>query len=317
MVLVTRSELGIRLATPADAPVMLELIHRAFSARPACDPPAQALSETLESLSSRIEQGAGVIATLDGVDVACLVISFEFGEPTPTAMLHTVSVSPQYRKNGLATNLVRATAEMLTDAGFRRLQLMARAEFPQIISWWRSHGFEISREVPLGYILALQLPLRVEVPTANDMRQLGVRLASVVKAGDIIVATGELGAGKTTLTQGIGEGMGVAGAVISPTFVLARIHRSLHGATDLVHVDAYRLGSAAELEDLDLEASMAKSVTLIEWGDGLVRDLADSWLDVTIRRSGETDDECRTVFLAGFGQRWADVDLEVELGVNR
>ncbi len=305
--------MSLRLATAADAPVMLDIIHRAFSARPAVDPPAAALDETVESVVARIDTGAGLLLNLDGIDVACLLISFE-DDDIPTAMVHRVSVLPGHRAQGVAAALVRAAAELVTDAGMKRLQLMARAEFPHVIEWWRSYGFEILREVELGYIMAQRLPVRIEVPSTSAMHELGRRLARVLEAGDVIVATGELGAGKTTLTQGIGAGLGVAGAVISPTFVLSRIHPSVGGVVDLVHVDAYRLNSAAELEDLDLEASLATSVTLIEWGDGLVRDLANTWLDVTIRRSDDPSDDTRVVYIAGIGERWAGVDLEAELG---
>jgi tRNA threonylcarbamoyl adenosine modification protein YjeE len=131
------------------------------------------------------------------------------------------------------------------------------------------------------------------------------------------VLTGPLGAGKTTLTRGIGEALGVRGPVQSPTFVLARTHPSLVGGAPLVHVDAYRLSGAAELEDLDLD--FARSVVVAEWGAGLLEDVADSWLDVVIarRRGGETPghgvadaddleaDEPRTVELLGHGPRWA------------
>ena len=118
-----------------------------------------------------------------------------------------------------------------------------------------------------------------------------------------IAIAGNIGAGKTTLTQGLGEGMDVTGAVISPTFVLSRVHRSRSGGPDLVHVDAYRLGSAAELDDLDLDASTDDSVTLVEWGHGLAEWLADDRLEIDIVRG--LDSDLRTVYLTGFGPRWA------------
>ena len=108
------------------------------------------------------------------------------------------------------------------------------------------------------------------VPTAEAMRILGARLALLVRPGDLAVLTGDLGAGKTTLTQGIGTGLGVREMISSPTFVIARVHPSLVGGADLVHVDAYRLGSLAEVDELDLDASLDRSVTVVEWGEGLV-----------------------------------------------
>ena len=120
-----------------------------------------------------------------------------------------------------------------------------------------------------------------------------------MRAGDLVVLAGSLGAGKTTLTQGIGLGLGVRGPVTSPTFVIARVHP---GPVPLVHVDAYRLGSLAEVADLDLEASLSDSVTVVEWGTGLVEGLADDRLEVTLTRP--SDDETRTVTVRGVGPRW-------------
>ena len=122
----------------------------------------------------------------------------------------------------------------------------------------------------------------VDVPTAADMRDLGERLAGLLRAGDLVVLSGSLGAGKTTLTQGIGAGLGVRGPVTSPTFVIARQHPSLRGGPALVHADAYRLGSRAEVDDLDLDTDVATSVTVVEWGEGLVEDLAPSFLQIAI-----------------------------------
>ena len=153
------------------------------------------------------------------------------------------------------------------------------------------------------------LPTRIVVPTADDMRAFGAVLAAELDAGDIVLASGDLGAGKTTLAQGIGMGLGIEGPVISPTFVLARRHAGAKGRPGLVHVDAYRLGSAAELIDLDLDETMDQAVTLIEWGAGIAEDLGGSHLDVDIRRSGDPDGKTRVVYLEGFGPRWQDVDL--------
>src|SRR5438094_5053580 len=100
------------------------------------------------------------------------------------------------------------------------------------------------------------------------MRDLGRRLAALLRAGDLVILVGGLGAGKTTLAQGIGAGLGVRGPVLSPTFVIARVHRD--GRIPLVHVDAYRLGSVAEVDDLDLDATLDESATVVEWGAGVV-----------------------------------------------
>jgi tRNA threonylcarbamoyladenosine biosynthesis protein TsaE len=141
---------------------------------------------------------------------------------------------------------------------------------------------------------------RLVVRDAEAMHELGVRLGSTFRAGDLVVLTGPLGAGKTTLTRGIGEGLGVRGPVSSPTFVLARTHPSLVGGPSLVHVDAYRLSSAAELDDLDLDYEA--SVVIVEWGAGLVDGIADSLLEIRIARA---DDDTRAVELDASGPRWA------------
>lgn len=157
------------------------------------------------------------------------------------------------------------------------------------------------------------------VPTADGMRALGERLAGVLRAGDLVVLTGDLGAGKTTLTQGIGAGLGVRGDVTSPTFVIARVHPSLVGGPALVHVDAYRLGSFAEVDDLDLDASLDDSVTVVEWGTGLVELLTENRLELRLYRqhgSDVVDDEARRVEIVAVGDRWAGVELPVELPVE-
>jgi len=145
------------------------------------------------------------------------------------------------------------------------------------------------------------------VSTAEEMRALGERLAALLRAGDLMVLTGELGAGKTTLVQGIAAGLGATGPVLSPTFVISRIYRD--GRVPLVHVDAYRLGSRVEVDDLDLDADLDESVTVVEWGDGLVDALADDRLVVEIHRSAEDEDEERRVSVSPVGRRWDDVDL--------
>jgi tRNA threonylcarbamoyladenosine biosynthesis protein TsaE len=173
------------------------------------------------------------------------------------------------------------------------------------------------------------------VATAEQMRALGRRLAFILRAGDLVILTGPLGAGKTTLTQGIGEGLEVRGPITSPTFVIARVHPSLarsggagfpvagQPGLALVHADAYRLGDALELDDLDLDADTATSVTVVEWGEGLAEDLATDRLQITITPAPGSDvdtgvgaagsdvggDAPRTVRITGVGARWQDIQL--------
>jgi tRNA threonylcarbamoyladenosine biosynthesis protein TsaE len=151
------------------------------------------------------------------------------------------------------------------------------------------------------------------VTSPDQMRELGRRLAELLRAGDLVMLTGELGAGKTTLTRGLGEGLDVRGAVTSPTFVIARVHPSLGEGPPLVHVDAYRLGGGLdEMEDLDLDVSLPDSVIVVEWGEGKIEELTEDRLHVVIHRAvGDTTDEVRHVTLTGVGERWASVDLSV------
>jgi tRNA threonylcarbamoyladenosine biosynthesis protein TsaE len=150
----------------------------------------------------------------------------------------------------------------------------------------------------------------VKLTTVDDTHAFGRRLARVLRAGDLVLLTGPLGAGKTVLVQGIGAGLGVAGPITSPTFVIARVHR---GPTPLVHADAYRLGDRpdprAEIDDLDLDASADDAVTVVEWGAGLVEQLNDEYLQVGIDR---LDDDTRVVTLVPHGGDWAARLRELE-----
>lgn len=153
-----------------------------------------------------------------------------------------------------------------------------------------------------------------ELPTAQDTQALGHELGRVLRAGDLVVLTGDLGAGKTTLTQGLAEGLGVRGPITSPTFVIARVHPTLVDGPALVHVDAYRLGGAAELDDLDLDADLDASVTVVEWGEGLVEQLSGDRLEVVLERSGSEDDQARRAILRGVGPRWLSSTGRLHLG---
>ena len=162
--------------------------------------------------------------------------------------------------------------------------------------------------------------IRITVPSAAAMEELGHRLGGLLREGDLVVLRGELGAGKTTLTRGIGDALGVRGPVTSPTFVLARTHPRASGAgAPLVHVDAYRLGSARELDDLDLD--WERSVSVVEWGDGLLDGVAESWLRISIAptetaapaATSEEEDAPRDVTIEPFGPRWSDPGVIAEL----
>lgn len=154
------------------------------------------------------------------------------------------------------------------------------------------------------------MTVEIAVPTASAMREIGERLAPLLRAGDVVVLTGSLGAGKTTLAQGIGSGLRVRGGVTSPTFVISRVHPPLAGGPALVHVDAYRIGGRLELDDLDLDASLDDSVTLIEWGEGLADTLSAERLEIEIARAEGADGDDRVVRVTAVGERWSDVELK-------
>jgi len=144
--------------------------------------------------------------------------------------------------------------------------------------------------------------------TVEDTRAFGSRLAGILRAGDLVILSGPLGAGKTAMAQGVGAGLDVQGSVTSPTFVIARVHQpAATSGLPMVHVDAYRFGAVsdprAEIDDLDLDASMDGSVTLVEWGEGMVEQLADTHLEVRIDRR---DDDARVVELVAHGGDWED-----------
>lgn len=147
-----------------------------------------------------------------------------------------------------------------------------------------------------------RLLISANVEDSEQMHSIGIELAGQLKAGDIVVLTGPLGAGKTTLSRGIGEGLNVIGTVSSPTFVIARTHKRTDGGPEVVHVDAYRLGSPQELDDLDID--FGHSITLIEWGRGFTDGISNSWLDIEIERDHTGATEVRKLQVTGFGPRW-------------
>lgn len=146
--------------------------------------------------------------------------------------------------------------------------------------------------------------MEFQIRDPEQMHQLGLAIAKVLRAGDLLLLNGPLGAGKTTLTRGIGEGLGASGTVQSPTFVLARTHRTSVGPK-LVHVDAYRLNSAVELDDLDID--FANSIVVVEWARDYIDGIAEHWLRVDINR--DASDESRIVTIAGQGERWQGVEI--------
>ena len=283
-----------------EAATVHAVVHAAFEARPPLDPPAAALAETPEHLEERLAVHGGLLARVDGAPAGALVL-----DPVGSSMyLRRFGVVPDQQGHGVAAALVDAAVEAAE--GFDDLTVVARQELPATIRFWERQGFrEIRRDPPN---VELRRPLRTAVfraPDADSMRGLGRSLAGQLGPGDLIVLTGSLGAGKTTFTQGVGTGLGVRGAVTSPTFVIARVHPSEVGGPALVHADAYRLGGVSELDDLDLDTSLDRAVTVVEWGEGLAEGLSESRLEVHIvRGDGDDESEERRVEITPVGPRW-------------
>jgi len=165
--------------------------------------------------------------------------------------------------------------------------------------------------------------LRIDVPDVAATRALAGRVAQVLRPGDLVLLTGDLGAGKTTFTQALGAALGVAGRISSPTFIIAREHPGQASADGtispaLIHVDAYRLGSLDELDALDLDASLEDAITVVEWGKGLVEGLTEDRLEIElIRARGATSNhdvepgnEARRITIKGIGPRWDGVQIK-------
>ena len=311
----------IEVVGPEAAAVVLEVVRTAFADRPMLDPPTDALAETEETIAARIAAGAGLVARVDGQAAGAVLLDAE--PDGRTVHLRRFGLTPAARGRGVAVALVRAgllAAAGLGDGRAERAVVFAREELPHTVRFWRQQGFAETDRRPPYVELARALPRRYAVPTADDMRALATRIAGLVRAGDVLVLSGDLGAGKTTFTQGLGDALQVRGNITSPTFVISRVHPSLVGGPDLVHVDAYRLGGAAELDDLDLDTDLDRAVTVVEWGEGLAEDLAESPLEIRILRTVGGSDEVadavevgdadpRTVEIDPLGPRWLDVDL--------
>lgn len=310
---------------PEAAADVLRIVLAAFSARPALDPPADALAETVESMAGHLASYGGLLVRLDGEPVGALVM-----DPVGRTMyLRRFSVMPERQGHGIAHRMVAAAVEIAEDADvFEDLTVVARLELPRNVRFWERQGFrEVRRAAPS---VELRRPLRthvVEVDTAEEMQDLGRRLADLLQAGDLLVLSGELGAGKTTFTQGLGAGLGVRGGITSPTFVIARVHPSEVGGPELIHVDAYRLGSMAELDDLDLDTDTDDAVTVVEWGEGMAEGLSDSRLEIRMVRAlgaGAAADlvedhevadlDPRRVEITPVGPRWHDLDWSAVVG---
>ncbi|MFL6060175.1 MAG: tRNA (adenosine(37)-N6)-threonylcarbamoyltransferase complex ATPase subunit type 1 TsaE [Marmoricola sp.] len=282
------------------------VIHGAFAGRPVLDPPATALEETEESVATALGKHGGLLAIHDGEPVGALL----FDDAGPLLGLRRVGVLAEARQHGVASLLALRAEAVAAERGKTGLVLEARTELPVTVRFWERHGYvEVDRDGPRLHLQRM-LPLTFTLPAPEDTQEVGRRLGALLRAGDLLILTGDLGAGKTTFTQGLGEGLGVRGAVTSPTFVISRVHPSLGDGPGLVHVDAYRLGASgsggAELDDLDLDTDLDTAVTVVEWGSGLAEALAADRLELALTRA---EDDVRTLRITPVGPRWAGVDL--------
>ncbi|WP_350281000.1 tRNA (adenosine(37)-N6)-threonylcarbamoyltransferase complex ATPase subunit type 1 TsaE [Kribbella sp. HUAS MG21] len=295
------TDLRVVDATPEHADAIVAVIHHAFAARRVLDPPSTQLTENAATVTAAIEKHGGLLVLSDGVPAGAML----FEQTGDVLNLRRVSVDPRHQARGVASAMVGCAEEVAVRRGLGRVNLIARVELPDTVEFWRRRGYSVVEQQAHNLIFAKAMPVELTVPTAEDMRAIGEELAGQLRAGDVLVLSGDLGAGKTTFTQGLGAGLKVRGAITSPTFVISRVHPSLVGGPALVHVDAYRIGGFAELDDLDLDASLEDAVTVVEWGHGLAEALAPDRLDVVVTRGDDDTDETRSLRITPVGPRWA------------
>lgn len=290
------NEVTTRIVGEDAADVVFDVIQEAFGNRPRLDPPADALGEDVEAVRARLASGFGMVAEIGDHVVGAVLVERQ-GE---LAWLRRFGIRPAVQHHGVGAILCRAALSALAGT---TVAVMAREELPAGVKFWTDVGFwEVRRESP--HLELHHAPWEAYTAgSADETRSNGHALASRLRAGDVVVLNGPLGAGKTTFTQGIAEGLDVRGTATSPTFVISRIHPNNGDGPNLVHVDAYRLGDRAELDDLDLDSHLDRAVTVIEWGHGLAEELSESRLDITITRP-EAGEE-RMITVQPVGPRWA------------
>ena len=301
------TDLHVVDATPEHAAEIVSVIHHAFAARRVLDPPSTQLSENVTTVAAALAEHGGLLVLSDGVALGAML----FEQAGDVLNLRRVSVDPRSQARGVASAMVGCAEEVAVRRGLNRVNLIARIELPDTVEFWRRRGYSVVDQQAHNLIFAKAMPLKLEVPTADDMRAIGEELAGQLRAGDVLVLSGDLGAGKTTFTQGLGTGLKVRGAITSPTFVISRVHPSLVDGPALVHVDAYRVGGFAELDDLDLDASLEDAVTVVEWGHGLAEALAPDRLDIVVTRGDDDTDETRALRITPVGPRWATSGVRV------
>ncbi len=293
------SDLHVIEADGSQAADVVDVIHSAFGARAVLDPPSTAAHESEESVRAALSRDGGLLALVDAQPAGALL----FGPSPGCLSLRRVSVHPRFQRRGVASAMVGVAEEVADRRGAACVRLGARIELPSTHRFWERRGYvEVGREGQhIEYAKAL--PFEVVSSSPEHTHDIGRRIAEVLRAGDLVLLTGELGAGKTTFAQGLGGGLHVVGPVTSPTFIIARVHPTAEAGPALVHVDAYRLGGVTELDDLDLDAALDEAVTVVEWGEGLAEGLSSERLEISLTRKG-TDEDVRTVRVIPVGARW-------------
>ena len=302
---------------------VLVTIRAGFGARELLDPPSSAPGETVESVRGALAENGGLLATAETGPVGALL--FQGGRDL--LGVRRLAVRPDDQGRGVARALVRRVEQVARHRGFDGVRAAARAELPRTLRLWQNLGYsEMDRDGTMVTFAKL-LPVEAVARTAGDARDLGARLAGVLRAGDVVILSGDLGAGKTTFAQGLGAGLGIRGDVTSPTFVISRVHPSLTDGPPLVHVDAYRLGGIGELDDLDLDTTLEEAVTVVEWGEDVADGLAETRLEIRIDRTrggggadgrAEAESDPRTVCFTPVGLRWVGAGLRAALtGADR
>lgn len=295
----------VRPATPGDAEVIWRLTRAAFAGQAGLDPPSGASRETLEQVAADLESAGGLLATdpVSGQPVGAARWRVE--QPAP--WVRRVAVPPAHRRRGVGRELMLAAARHAAASGWPALRVGVRTGLAGNLDFYARLGYVPVADHDHWQELALFLPRQVATPA--DMRLLGRAVAEAARPGDLLLLDGPLGAGKTVFVQGLAAGLGCPGVVTSPTFILARRYDG--GRVALLHVDAYRLGSAAELDDIDLATEDA--LTVVEWGRDRAEGLAEAHLTVELTRSGPGED--RTIGFRPCGGDWAARLLHLELPV--
>ena len=302
------SGLSVREASLDDADAVAEVIRAAFDVPAVPAPHGSAPPDNEPTMAEALSRYGGLICRLDGIATGALL----FEDRGRALGVRRVSTLPGPRSSEVLGALLLKAEQAAAARGYDDVSMLLGPELPATSTALSDMEYTAVSRPGRPESMAKALPAQADAPTAEAAVDLGRRLAGLLRAGDLVIMTGSLGAGKTTLAQGIGAGLGVRGEVTSPTFVISRAHPSLGEGPALVHVDAYRLGDGAELDDLDLDASVEQSVTLVEWGEGIAEALSPDRLHVRLTRARGGDreggrggrEELRVVSVTPVGARW-------------